>query len=195
MTEGHPHKLFSFSCQWDTSPSCFRTLAVSVSVSERVRFSVVKKCNFKLFQWQWRTEYEVMRNDIAVITSCAPPSTIHTHTRTTTHTIGDMNTPPTSKYSLSAMWSYMMYSIDAAADVNAPWQWGRVSLLIESAKVSKCTRLCGSTRRHSSTSSSALSSHCYAASMGCLWNVHSHLWPSERQVTANLGQTPHTHLL
>lgn len=86
MPEGRPHKPFSFSCQWQISLSCFGTLAVSVSVSERVRFSAAKKCNFKLFQWQRRTEYEVRRSDIV-----ERPTQRNIYT--TTRTIGGMYAP------------------------------------------------------------------------------------------------------
>lgn len=48
-------------------------------------------------------------------------------------------------------------------------------------------------RCHDNTPGKTPSLYCYAASVGCLWNVHSYLWPFERQVTANLGQNaPHS---
>lgn len=73
------------------------------------------------------------------------------------------------------------------------WQWKCINSLIQPANV--CTMHVALVLYAVMTTHPVKQSPCIVMQLlwGCLWNIHSYLWPFEKQVTANLGHNaPHS---
>lgn len=155
--------------------------------------TVTKTCNFKLFQWQRRNSESMKWRAVTHLSLRRAPrphvSTKRTHEHTHTH-VGKRTirtpSPTICLIERDVSWEDLL----KCATVQ---RWVCSFSQFKSAK--RCTWLhkrCAA-RCHDNTPGKTPSLYCYAASVGCLWNVHSYLWPFERQVTANLGQNaPHS---